>query len=248
MLTLHNISVRLDGRQILQDVSFDLRPQRLTALVGKNGSGKSTLLSCVNQLFPYQGEILEGEKNLALLPPRERAKTIAILPQTLPAPHITAEEMVSFGRTPYMDFAGRLMQYDRQAVEKAMKDTRCEAFVHRYVDTLSGGERQRIALAMILAQSTPIALLDEPTAHMDQRYAADFLQMLTDLKIQEKKTFLVVLHDLSTAVQYADDLIVLEDGKVVFAGTKEQCLKTEVLENTFDLQRYIAKERIFFAP
>lgn len=248
MLTFHNIGIRLGGKQILQDVTFSLRPHRLTALVGRNGSGKSTLLSCVNQQFPYTGQILEGEKNLALISDRERAKAIAFLPQTLPAPHITAREMVAFGRTPYLDFTGRLTQQDNAAIDRALEDAMATEFADRYVDTLSGGERQRVALAMILAQNTPIALLDEPTAHMDQGYEAAFLRTLTVLKSERKKTFLVVLHDLTTAMQYADDLIVLEEGRLAFAGTKEQCLENCILERTFDLQRYTADDQIFFLP
>ncbi len=251
MLILRNCSVRLDETQILENVSFTLRPHRLTALVGRNGSGKSTLLACVNQQIPYTGEIFEGEKNLALLAPRERAKTVAILPQMLPAPHITAREMVSFGRNPYLDFTGRLTEKDKQAVEAALKDANGETLADRYVDTLSGGERQRIALAMILAQNTPIALLDEPTAHMDQSHEAAFLQRLAELKKTRKKTFLVVLHDLSLAAEYADDLIVLDGGKLVFSSTKEDCLNQEILEKTFSLRRYTFAEngenRIFFA-
>jgi len=250
MLTFRNISVRLSEKQILENVNFTLYPHRLTALVGKNGSGKSTLLSCVNQQIPYIGEILNGEKNLASLSPKERAKAVAILPQTLPAPHITALEMTGFGRNPYLDFTGRLTISDRQAVADALQDAHAEELALRYADTLSGGERQRVALAMILAQNTPIALLDEPTAHMDQIHEATFLKTLTELKKNRKKTFLVVLHDLTLAVRYADDLVVLDHGRLIFAGTKEDCLKQNILEDTFDLQRYTFQEQgetqIFF--
>ena len=251
MLEFHDISVRLGGKAILENVTFSLRPHRLTALVGRNGSGKSTLLSCVNQQIPYTGTIREGEKNLALLEPKERAKTVALLPQILPAPHITGREMAAFGRNPYLDFTGRLRQTDEAAVDRALAEANAAELADRYVDTLSGGERQRIALAMILAQNTPIALLDEPTAHMDLVFESAFLKLLTELKAKRKKTFLVVLHDLNQAVRFADDLIVLNQGNVVFAGTKEDCLAQEVLENTFSLHRHIVtekgEERIFFS-
>jgi len=251
MLILRNICVQLGGTQILDGVTFSLRPHRLTALVGRNGSGKSTLVSCINQQISYTGEILEGEKNLALLAPKERARTVSILPQMLPAPHITARQMASFGRNPYLDFTGRLTAQDVQTVTAALEEADAADLAERYVDTLSGGERQRVALAMILAQNTPIAILDEPTAHMDQQYEAAFLQRLTELKSRKKKTFLVVLHDLTQAVAYADDLLVLDRGKLVFAGTKEDCLHKEILEQTFGLRRYAFEEngqhRIFFS-
>jgi len=241
----------MSGKQIIDDVSFTLRPHRITALVGRNGSGKSTLLSCVNQQITYTGEIREREKNLALLPPKERARMVAILPQSLPSPHITAREMVAFGRNVYLDFMGRLTDRDRMEISKALHDADADNLAERYVDTLSGGERQRVALAMILAQNTPIALLDEPTAHMDHVYEAAFLQLLRELRSKRKKTFLVVLHDLTLAAQYADDLIVLDNGKLVFSGTKEDCLEQEILEDTFSLHRYTFEEngkaRIFFS-
>ena len=251
MLEFRDINVRLGGKPILEAVSFSLRPHRLTALVGKNGSGKSTLLGCVNQQLPYTGTVREGEKNLALMAPKERAKSIAILPQTLPAPHIRGREMAAFGRNPYLDFTGRLRAEDEAAVDRAMKDTNADTLADRYVDTLSGGEKQRIALAMILAQNTPIALLDEPTAHMDPAQEAAFLSLLSDLKRTRKKTFLVVLHDLTLAAEFADDFVVLDGGKLVFAGTKEDCLREEILEKTFGICRYTIENgeenRIFFS-
>lgn len=250
MLEIKNLSVRFGDKQVLKNVSFSLRPHRLTALVGRNGSGKSTLLNCVNQQISYTGTITEGEKNLALIPPRERAKAIAILPQTLPSPHITAREMAAFGRNPYLDFTGRLTDNDKQAVEAALRDADALSLAERYADTLSGGEKQRVLLAMILAQNTPIALLDEPTAHMDLGYEAAFLDLLRRLKQERKKTFLVILHDLTQAVRYADDLIVLDGGAVAFAGSREECLEREVLEKTFGLRRYAVKddekEKLFF--
>jgi len=247
MLEFNNVSVRFGRKQALKDVCFSLRPHRLTALIGRNGSGKSTLLNCVNQQIPYTGEILEGEKNLALLPARERAKAVAVLPQTMPTPHITAREMVAFGRSPYLDFTGRLRGKDRQAVDSALRDANAAELAERYADTLSGGELQRVRLAMILAQNTPIALLDEPTAHMDQCHEGDFLELLTELKKRKKKTFLIVLHDLTLAAEYADDIVVLDEGSVIFAGTKEDCLAREIVEKTFGVKRYAVDGKIFFA-
>lgn len=251
MLQFHNISARYGEKEVLHEVSFSLRPHRLTVLLGPNGSGKSTLLRCLNQELPYTGTITEGEKNLALLPPKERARTVAILPQTMPAAHIRGEELAAFGRSPYLDLTGRLSEKDREMVTRGLTDADALDLRDRYVDTLSGGERQRVNLAMILAQNTPIALLDEPTAHMDQSYEAAFLRRLTQIKHQRKKTFLVILHDLTLAAEFADDLVVLDRGRVCFAGTKEDCLKQNVLEQTFSVRRFTVQENgeehIFFS-
>ena len=251
MLEIKNVSVQLGKKQILDNVSLSLRPYRLTALVGRNGSGKSTLLNCVNRQVAYTGEIREGGKDLVRIPPKERAKSIAILPQTVPVPHITVRELVAFGRNPYLDFTGRLREADKQAVEDALENAGAPELGDRYGDTLSGGEKQRVLLAMILAQNTPILLLDEPTAHLDLGYEAAFLELLQKLKDEQKKTILVILHDLTQAVRYADDLIVLDAGKVIFTGSREECLEQEILEKTFHLRRYTVKdedaERVFFS-
>lgn len=247
MLEFKEVSVRFDRKPVLRNVSFSLRPHGLTVLLGRNGSGKSTLLNCVNQQIPYAGRILEGERDLSLLSARERARITAILPQTMPVPHILAREMVAFGRNPYLDFTGRLTEKDRQAVAAALADANAEDLADRYADTLSGGELQRVRLAMILAQNTPIALLDEPTAHMDQSHEGAFLELLTDLKKKKEKTFLLVLHDLTLAAEYADDLVVLEEGRLVFAGTKEACMAREIIEKTFGVKRYTADGKVFFS-
>jgi iron complex transport system ATP-binding protein len=247
MLEIKNLSVSYGARQVLSDISFSLRPGKLTVLVGRNGAGKSTLFGCVNQQVAYTGTVSYDGKDLAKLPPRERAKNIAILPQSLPFPHITGRELVSLGRNPYLDFTGRLTAADKQAVEEALQAADAAELADRYADTLSGGEKQRIALALILAQNTPIALLDEPTAHMDLGYEAAFLDLLQKLKTQRKKTFLLILHDLNLAAEYADDLIVLDGGRLAFAGSREQCLEQEILEKTFGLKRYTMENRIFFS-
>ena len=251
MLEFRDICAGYGEKSVLKNVSFSLRPHRLTVLLGRNGSGKSTLLACLNQELPYTGQILEGEKNLAFLHPKERARTVAVLPQTMPAPHITAEELAAFGRNPYLDLTGRLSEKDREMVRRAMEDADALQLRERFVDTLSGGERQRVNLAMILAQNTPIALLDEPTAHMDQAYEAAFLRQLRVIKQQRKKTFLVILHDLTLAAEYADDLVVLDGGEVVYAGTKEGCLEAGIIEKTFGVRCYRfrenGEEKIFFS-
>ena len=247
MLEIKNLSVGFGSRMVLRDVSFALRPRRLTVLVGRNGAGKSTLFGCVNQQLPYGGTITQGERNLAAMPPRDRAKSIAILPQSMPVPHITGRELVALGRNPWVDFTGRLREADKQAVEDALRDTDTLDLADRYADTLSGGEKQRMLLAMILAQNAPVALLDEPTAHLDLSYQTTFLELLRKLIRERDKTFLLILHDLNLAAEYADDLIVLDGGRVVFAGTKEDCLEQEILEKTFSLKRYSAENRIFFS-
>ena len=245
MLEYKDVSLRLDGACILDSISFRLRPGGLTALVGRNGSGKSTLLACLDGM-PYKGTVLLNGQDLKKVPPRRRARMAAILHQDLAAPRLTVRELASFGRQPYLDFTGRLTPWDREAVERSLRDARVLELAERRVDTLSGGERQRAYLAMVLAQETELLLLDEPGAHLDRAWEASFLELLTGL---EEKTVLLAIHDLDAAVRYARDILVLDGGKLIFSGTVEECLQQQILEKTFRLRRYTAEEgRIFFAP
>lgn len=245
MLEYKDVSLRLGGAHILDGISFGLRPGGLTALVGRNGSGKSSLLSCLDGM-PYRGTVMLGGEDLRTVPPRRRARMAAILHQDMPAPCLTVRELAAFGREPYLDFTGRLREQDREAVDRALRDARVSGLAERRVDTLSGGERQRAYLAMVLAQETELLLLDEPGAHLDRTWEASFLELLTRL---EGRTVLLALHDLDAAVRYARDILVLEEGKLIFSGTVEECLQKEILEKTFCLRRYTAEEgRIFFAP
>lgn len=245
MLEFKDVSLRLGGAPILDGISFRLRSGGLTALVGRNGSGKSSLLSCLDGL-PYRGTVLLGGEDLRALPHRRRARMAAVLHQDMPAPSLTVRELAAFGRQPYLDFTGRLREGDREAVERALGAAQVHDLAERRVDTLSGGERQRACLAMVLAQETELLLLDEPGAHLDKTWEASFLELLTGL---EGRTVLLALHDLDAAVRYARDILVLEEGKLIFSGSVEECLEKEVLEKTFRLRRYTAEEgRIFFAP
>ena len=246
MLEIRNVSVSLGRREILHDVSLALPTGTFTALVGRNGCGKSTLLSCAAGLRSHEGTVLLRGEDLHRMTPRERAKHLALLPQTLSAPHMTVEELTGLGRSPYVDIGRRFTQEDRDAVCRAMESAGVAELCHRFLDELSGGERQRAYLAMILAQETELLMLDEPTAHMDMGGGDAFLRQLQVLK-GEGRTLLVVMHDLAEAVRYADRLAVMDEGRILFEGSVERCLAEGVLERTMGVRRYTAEGRSFFA-
>lgn len=246
MFEMRNISVSLGGREILHDVSLSLPEGTLTALVGRNGCGKSTLLSCAAGVRGCAGTVLLRGAELHRMTPRERAKRVALLPQTLSAPHMTVEELAGLGRNPYVDIGRRFTEEDRDAVCRAMESAGVAALRRCFLDELSGGERQRAYLAMILAQETELLMLDEPTTHMDMGGGEAFLRNLRELKAAGR-TLLAVMHDLSQAVRYADRIAVMDGGRVVFEGDTEQCLAGKALERYLAVRRYEAEGRSFFA-
>lgn len=238
MLELKNIRVVKNKKEILKNVTVSLKPHTLTVVIGKNGSGKSTLLSCLTGESKYQGTIHFDDKDLALMPKRQRAAYISFLPQSLPSVPITVENLVAMGRTPYVDMGKNLSEKDEEQIEKAIADTGIETIRHKKLTEISGGEKQRAYIAMVLAQNTRVIALDEPTTYMDIQFQKELRSLLTELKEKHKKTLITVMHDLSMAAEIADCIILLDEGKVVFSGEKEEVLQSGKIESIFNVKKY----------
>lgn len=242
---LHCEHISVSG--ILDGISLTAARGSFTAVLGKNGSGKSTLLSCLAAQRECTGKITVCGETVKALPARERAKRIALLPQVLPSPSLTVRELVSLGRNPYLSLGGRMGTADLGAIEHALSRTEMQSFAARALSTLSGGEKQRAFLAMILAQDADVLLLDEPTTYMDVHAEAEFLMLLRALA-DAGKTLIVVLHDLTLAVRYADHILLLDGGKSVFCGGKKACIEAGAIEETFSVRRVnIDGETLFLA-
>ncbi len=242
MLSFHQVCASYGKNQVLDHIDFSLVPHKLTAVVGRNGSGKSTLVSCVNQELPYTGEITFSDRNLAVMTLRERAQLISILPQTLHSPAVTVEELTAFGRNPYLDFGKRMSPKDWQAVDDALEAIGISGLRDKLVTELSGGERQKAYLAMVLAQNTRVMILDEPTTYMDMEYEAAFFRLLETLKTKRKITFLVIMHNLSQAVRYADRIVVLDGRRIRYQGDTRACVASGVLESVFHVRQHQAED------
>ena len=251
MLRIEHLAVSYGAEDVLRDVSFELEPGKFTAVIGQNGCGKSTLAACINQQLAYRGEIYFEGENLKEMPPRRRARKISMLPQMLVSPHITVEELVALGRSPYLGLLGRMSGSDREAVESAMESAGISGLRGKFTDELSGGERQKAYLAMILAQDCGLMVLDEPTTYMDITYEGWFLEKLDELRRKQGKTLLVIMHNLSQAVRFAENIVVLKGGKVFFSGDVESCLERGVIEDVFSVKKHMFNEEgerfVFFS-
>lgn len=250
MLEFKNVSVTVHKKSILSNVSFSAKEGRITALIGKNGSGKTTLLGCASGMRRYSGEIFISGRGLREMRTVERAKKAAFLPQMMPETALSVRSLVSLGRNPYVGSMGSLSDKDKAAVREAMRLTDTEIFADRGVNTLSGGEKRRAFIAMLLAQEAPLLILDEPTSYLDAASVRQLGDLLRNISAKEGKTILTVMHDLSEAVSLADDIAVMDGGKIIFYGTRSELLQSKVIEETFGVTRTFAsldgKERIFF--
>ncbi|MGY4474669.1 ABC transporter ATP-binding protein [Bradyrhizobium sp. USDA 3364] len=242
LLSATALNASLGSRRVLHDVSLALTAGHLVALVGPNGAGKTTLLRALAGLIPSDGDIRIGGDALASLPLRERAKRFAYLPQGhmvhWPLP---ARDIVALGRYPHgATDPARLSQLDMEAVLRAMQAVDVEAFSDRRVTELSGGERSRVALARVLAVEAPVILADEPTASLDPRHQIDVMQKLRNVA-DTGVLVIVVTHDLGLAARFADDVLVLSEGRLAAQGAPEQALSEAVLASVFRVSAYRAE-------
>lgn len=165
MLEFRELRAAYDGVETLHGVSAHLAPGKLTAIIGPNGCGKSTLMKCaVGLMKPSGGEILLNGQALSDIPEKERARHLSYMPQSRIAPDISVRHLVTHGHYPHLKRGQSLRREDREIVQAAIERVKLGALANRPVSRLSGGERQRAYLAMMLAQQTPVMLLDEPTA------------------------------------------------------------------------------------
>ena len=235
MLELRGITAGYPGRQILNELSLSVPEGQLAVVVGPNGCGKSTLLKTVAGILPSAGEILLDGISIPALSSRERARQIAFLPQNRPVPEITAEGLVLHGRFPWVGYPRRYRQEDREAAARAMEQLGIGHLRQRHLPELSGGERQKVYIAMLLAQQTRVILMDEPTASLD--IANKFELMEVARKLADRgKTVLVVLHDLDLAMQYADLVAVMADGRICRTGTPEEIFRSGILQQVFHIR------------
>ncbi|MFG2758331.1 heme ABC transporter ATP-binding protein [Streptomyces wuyuanensis] len=226
------LRVRLGGRHVVDGVDLRARAGEVVALVGPNGAGKSTLLAALAaDLAPAAGEVRIGGRPAAGRPAAELALWRAVLPQasvlSFPFP---VEEVVRMGRAPW---AGTPREdRDEAEVRAAMAATETAAFAARPFSALSGGERARVALARVLAQRTPLLLLDEPTAALDLRHQ-ELVLGVCRARAAAGAAVVVVLHDLGLAAAHADRVAVLRDGRIAAEGAPGEVFRDELLSDVY---------------
>ncbi len=236
MLKIQNLSASYNGRQILHDISFDVNSGEVLALIGPNGAGKSTLLRAASGVIPSTGSVRTNGDDFQSLTPLQRARYLAVVPQAISLPPaFTVWETVLMGRTPYLGFLGQASAHDEELARQALSRVSALTFSERRVGELSGGEAQRVLLARALCQSTPILLLDEPTAHLDLQYQVSLLELIRDLARNENLAVLVALHDLNLASHYADRVALLVGGHLKAVGEPRKVLTSELISEAYCL-------------
>jgi iron complex transport system ATP-binding protein len=230
----HGVTVVRGGRAIVDGVDVTVGRGDWIAVVGPNGAGKTTLLHALAGLTPASGRIELDGTPLAALGRRERARLVALVPQT---PHIppgmTVAHYVLLGRTARLRPLGRESGADLDEVDRALDQLALLDLAGRAIDTLSGGERQRAVLARALAQQAPLLLLDEPTSALDIGHQQDLLDLVDRLRLDRALTVVATMHDLTLTAQYADHLLLMDGGRVSISGPPVQVLTDSQLSRHY---------------
>ncbi|BDI61448.1 ABC transporter ATP-binding protein [Qipengyuania nanhaisediminis] len=230
MLGCEDLSIMRGRRLVLDRVSVRLEPGAVTVIVGPNGAGKSTLLMALAGLLPpAAGRVGIDDRPLSDMKPRERAKRIGYLPQDAEiAWDVAVENLVALGRMPHRDAA-------RAPVERALAVMELEALRERPASRLSGGEKARVLLARVLAGEPAWICADEPLAALDLAHRASLIAHLS-AEAARGTGVLIVMHDLASAMNHADRVLVLREGRLVADGAPRDALSEEVIANTWGME------------
>ena len=244
-------SVRLgyDRKIVIEDITLEVPEGELTMLIGPNGCGKSTLLKALARvLAPKAGYVYLGGTDIHQLRTTAVARRLGFLPQRQSVPPgIKVLDMVSRGRFAHQRFWSRWSQEDEKAVASALEVTGLTDLQRADVDELSGGQVQRVWLATVLAQDTPLLLLDEPTTFLDIAHQYEVLKLVRGFR-DAGRTVVVVVHDLNQATRFATNLVVMKDGAVVASGPPAEVLTAELVESVFGLPVLVVPDPVTETP
>ncbi len=228
--------------ELHQHINVQLHRGEFACLLGPNGAGKSTLIKTLSGFIPeLSGDVLINGKKLGDFKRNQMAKVVSVvLTERVQIPNMTVFDLVALGRTPYTDFFGSLSKQDKELVKQAIDDVGLRGFANRQLVCMSDGERQKAMIAKALVQDTPLIILDEPTAFLDLPSKIEIVQLLKKLAKEKNRGILLSTHDLDLALQLADKIWLLAQGRQLEAGIPEDL----VLANGF--RRFFEKEGILF--
>lgn len=250
MIVVRDVWKAYDGRDVLRGVSLEVPAGSCVAVIGPNGAGKSTLLRVLSGVDePDRGSVWVDGRPVRAYRRRELARLMAVLPQETAAPFpFTVRELVAMGRHPYLRPLRGETAHDRAVVARVLDELKLRHLADVPVDRLSGGQRQRVALARVMAQEPRVLLLDEPTTHLDIAHQVHLLDRVRRWQRQDGLTVVMVLHDLNLAALYADEVVLLVEGRVVARGRPEEVLAEPTLAAVYGMRPLVVRHPECGAP
>ena len=233
LLYVRNLQAGYGNKHVFSQVTFAAGGGELIGIIGPNGAGKSTLLKSLLGLLTASGRIELMGKRLSDYRQQSLARMVAYLPQQSQIPfEFTVQDVVLMGRAPHMRWWQREGKQDIRIAQAAMEYMAVADFATMSVNDLSGGQRQRVLLAKVLAQQTPLLLLDEPASGLDLFYQEELFRFCREL-CQAGRTILVVVHDLALAARFCSRLLLLGKGNLLADGPPRMVLQPQVLTRAY---------------
>jgi ABC-type cobalamin/Fe3+-siderophores transport system ATPase subunit len=238
-----NLDWDYNGTKVLENISIDIRFGTFTGILGPNGAGKTTLLKQILNLLPVEKDsILIRGIDIKTYSRKELARIEAYVPQSVKFDFsFTVEQVVLMGRTPFLGRFERESSKDMGIAEWAMKETGVLELRNKLITQLSGGELQRVIIARALTQEPILLALDEPTSHLDIHHQINILSILRTLAKREGLTIVAVLHDINHALEYCDNLFLMDKGKIVNSGSPENVITPKLMKDIYNLNVKITK-------
>lgn len=250
MIEIYNICAGYGEKEILHNISLSFEKGKIYALIGPNGCGKSTLLKTLIRMNPHtKGTILVSSKEITEYKSNELAKKIAYVSQGKHTPDISVLRMVLHGRFAYLNYPRRYRKEDYELARKALEWAGLSELEDENMSHLSGGMQQKVYIAMALAQDADTILMDEPTTYLDISYQLRLMEMARQLA-KQGKCVVMVLHDLSQALQIADEVILMKEGRILDVGTPENIYENGKIPEVFEieLERIETRNGSYFVP
>ena len=236
MIELKNVCAGYEGKTIVKNASITFEPGKITVLIGPNGCGKSTLLKSVVRINPHtDGEILIEDKPIEDFSSAKLAQNVAYLAQNKKAPDISVMKMVLHGRFAYLNYPRKYRPQDFEIAKRSLEWAGMADKSDELVSKLSGGMQQKVYIAMALAQDANTILMDEPTTYLDVVHQLRLMAMAKQLAA-EGKAVVMVLHDLTQALEVADKVVVLKAGEIIAQGTADEVYECGSIEEAFGIK------------
>jgi iron complex transport system ATP-binding protein len=237
MVQAENVTFGYNGKVILNDISFEVKPGEFIGLIGPNGCGKTTLMRCINGLLkPQKGNIKIDGRSIQTMKLKEIAKICANVPADCNEDFsLTVQELIFLGRYPHVDGMWWESKKDENVVLDAIKQFGLEPFVHRHLNELSSGEKARALLAKAVVQMPNVLLADEPSAHLDLRYQLEVMENLRNLS-RKGVTVITASHDMNLTTRYCDKVIMLGYGRMVAMGKPKDVITPELIREVYNVE------------
>lgn len=232
-----NVKIGYGNYIVVDDIDVSVYKGKITTIVGPNGSGKSTVLKALTRLLPCKsGDIFLDGTNVNEYSNKEFARKVGVLPQKHTAPpDFTVKDLIGYGRIPFQKWYKGNSEEDDEIVEWAIKTAGVEKLRDKSINACSGGESQRVWIAMVLAQKPELLFLDEPTTYLDVSHQLETMKLVKELNRISDMGIVMVLHDLSHALEVSDRIIAIKEGKKYSEGTPREVITEKMMKEVYNV-------------